>query len=91
MDDTEYVAWMIQGVTPVEKLVLIALATYCKDRKEPRTCIPKLENMILDTCMSKAQIVQAIHGLQKKKWLEISETVKDQIHLTFHGIEYDEH
>jgi hypothetical protein len=47
--------------------------------------------MILDTCMSKAQIVQAIHGLQKKKWLEISETVKDQIHLTFHGIEYDEH
>ena len=57
-------AWEQKELTPIEKLVLLALAN--RHNKDTGKCYPSMNRMAIDTGMCSRSVMRSIGGLEKK-------------------------
>ena len=61
-------AFKYQGITPSQKLVLLALANYAD---EEMRCFPGLDRIARDTCLSRSTVIRTIKSLSETGIIEV--------------------
>jgi DNA-binding transcriptional regulator YhcF (GntR family) len=64
-----YAAWRVSDVTPLEKLVLLALADYASENG--KNIYPKVASLATKTCLSERTVQRCLKELENKTYVQI--------------------